>query len=133
MVSNEVADVAISTGHLPEQRQRTMVVLLDAGWALCDFERYVGHLVHDQDRAMPVLIVSQLPTRLFRFPTTWSIVQVPDVVRVAAAFGVFTLPAVVVSGEMDETRQRIETIVRWQARIDAGRASGALSADELHN
>lgn len=132
MVSNEVADIADLSGHVSGMRHRTLVVLLDAGWTLCDFESYVGHLVHDVKEPMPLLVVSQYPLHMAKIPATWSLMLVPDVDRVAAACGVFTLPAVLVSGAMDETRRRIDAIVRWQKRFDIGRASGAISADELH-
>lgn len=132
MVSNDVANVAISSRCLAEMTQRTKVVLIDPDWFPCDVERYVGRLVLDDESSMPMLVVGQRRHWFVRLPESATMIVVPDIERVAAAFGIYTLPAVVISGTQRETMRRIETIVQWQQGFDADRASGAISANELH-
>lgn len=131
-MSNEVAEGADSIEHVSGMPQHTTLVFLDAGWTLFDLERFVGHLAHDADAAAPLLVVCQRPLRFRKIPARWSVVLVPNIARLAAAFGARSLPAVVSVGTMAETQQRIAAIVRWQELVDAGRASGAISSNELH-
>ncbi|MGC4190592.1 MAG: hypothetical protein QM589_05060 [Thermomicrobiales bacterium] len=113
--------------------QPSVLLLLDtASGVAIDVERYVSQLLADARIGKEAGGVIVTPVEL-ECPghTRWLSVVVPDIGRVAAALGVLSLPAVLASGSVDETRQTIEAILQRQARGDCGRVSGALSTADL--
>lgn len=111
-----------------------MLLLLDAAsGGEADLERYVSQLLIAAGDGTPAtgVIVSEAAIGSGRCREHWRFIVVPDITRVAAAFGVMTLPAVVLAGAVEESQQRIDAIVRRQDRCEGGRVSGALSSGDL--
>jgi hypothetical protein len=114
--------------------QRSVVLLLDAAsGGVDDLERYVSGLLAAacDDAPKDGVIVSQMAIPHWCERETWRTIVVPDIARVAAALGVLALPAVVLTGAIEESLQRIDAIVRRLDRCDGGRVSGALSSGDL--
>ncbi|MGN6033552.1 MAG: hypothetical protein ACTHQE_18005 [Thermomicrobiales bacterium] len=114
--------------------QRSVVLLLDAATGgEDDLERYVSRLLAAAcgDAPESGMIVSQVAIPQWCERESWRTIVVPDVARVAAALGVLALPAVVLTGAIEESQQQLDAIVRRLDRYDGGRVSGALSSGDL--
>lgn len=136
----ETRDQALgnSTTHVDAQNGRRdshdppccSLLLLDGGSGSdADLEGVLRQFAAEERATGLIVALSERPS--LSLGPGWGTVIVADVARIAAAFGVFALPAVVASGPVDEVRGQIEAIVRRQARFEEGRGSGALSSDDL--